>query len=428
MAKPMGYAERMAWYHQARFGMFIHWGLYSLLARGEWVMYMERIPVEEYARLAGRFAPRRFDADAWAALARDAGMKYGHFTTRHHDGFCLFDSQASDFSSVQTAAKRDFVGAVVTAFRRAGLKVGLYYSLLDWRSPGYWHGPKRRPRDHAEMVAVAHEQVRELMTNYGRIDCLFYDGGWLPGEGDWKGWVREKWGMTLSEFWQSEKLNRMVRKLQPHIIVNDRTGLPADLDTPEQHVTASRPGRGWEAVMTIGDFCGWGYIRNNPNRKSVTQLIQHLVTAASREGNFVLNVGPKADGTIARDDAKRLEGMGEWLAVNGEAVYGSQRCALSGGMIGMWTRKGTTAYLIVFRWPGETACVAGVGNRVKSATVLATGHRARVAQGENGRLFLKGLPKRPPDPHATVIKVELDGEPRTVQGSPLGEFRGRRRP
>lgn len=291
------YDIRMQWFHQARFGMFIHWGLYAIPARGEWVMYQERIPCEEYAPLAQQFNPERFDADSWVALAQEAGMKYMVLTTRHHDGFCLFDSQVSDFTAPRTAAKRDFVREYVDACRRAGMRIGFYYSLLDWRFPGYFEGPAKNPESFNAMVEQYHAQVRELMTNYGKIDVLWYDGGWIPGidRGD------------IAKYWRSAELNAWVRSVQPDILINNRSGIEEDLDTPEQHVTASQPGRGWESCMTIGDSCGWGYIRNNPNRKSVTQLIQHLVEAARGEGNYLLNMGPKADGTIPAETPSGFE-------------------------------------------------------------------------------------------------------------------------
>ena len=223
---------------------------------------VELIPTDEYAQLAKQFKPRKFGADAWAQLAKEAGAKYMVLTTRHHDGFCLFDSKASmdDFTSVRSAAGRDFVAEYVEAVRRAGLKVGFYYSWLDWRFPGYFD-VKGNPKSAKAMVAQAHAQIEELMTNYGKIDILWYDGGWVPGlQGD-----------EIAEFWGAKKVNAMLRKLQPHIIINNRSGLPEDLDTPEQHVTASAAGRGWESCMTMGDSCGWGYIHNNPNFKTVTQ-------------------------------------------------------------------------------------------------------------------------------------------------------------
>ncbi len=405
------YARRLKWFHEARFGMFIHWGLYAIPARGEWVMYNERIPKEEYAPLAARFNPDHFNPDAWVALAQEAGMKYMVMTTRHHDGFCLFDSQASvgDFTSVKTAARRDFVREYVDACRRAGIRIGFYYSWLDWRFPGYFLGPEKDPDSFNAMVEQAHAQIRELMTEYGTIDLLWYDGHWIPG-------IAED---RVADLWRANEVNTMVRQLQPDIIINNRSGLEEDLDTPEQHVTASRSGRGWESCMTIGDSNGWGYIRHNPNRKSVTQLLQHLVHAASGEGNFLLNVGPRADGIVPEEDASRLREMGRWMRTNGESIYGSQRCAFDGGIIGTTTAKDHTAYLHVFRWPGEEACIAGVDNEVKSARLLATGQPCTITRASNGRVNIGGLPTDPPDPHDAVIALDLDGTPRAIPMGPL---------
>lgn len=398
--KKLSYKERIKWFHQARFGMFIHWGVYAVLGRGEWVMYQERIPAEEYARLARKFKANKYDPNKWAALAKSAGMKYMVLTTRHHDGFCLFDSQVSDFTAPKTGPGRDLVAEYVEACRNAGLKVGFYYSLLDWRFFGYFE-PKKYRKSAQAMVEQFHAQVYELMTNYGKIDILWYDGGW----------VAHAPKSNVAEFWRSAEVNRMVRRLQPHIIINNRSGLQEDIDTPEQHVRASEPGRAWETCMTIGDSCGWGYIKNNPNMKSICQLLQHLVTAASGEGNYLLNVGPKPDGTIRHEEATRLRAMGEWLKLHGEAIYGSERCSLHGGMIGIWTKKGNTGYLCIFRWPGEQAVVPLVKTRVRSASLLATGEGVKVRQEHNGRLLLSGLPKKPPHPYINVIKVRFDGNP-----------------
>ena len=402
--KKMTYEERLAWFHKARFGLFMHWGLYSLLGRGEWTMFCERIPRDEYAKLAGRFNPHKFDADAWAGLAVEAGMKYAVLTTRHHDGFCLFDSQVSDFTSVKTKAKRDLVAEYVKAFRKAGLKVGFYYSLLDWRFPGYFM-PEKHRESAEDMIQQFHAQVGELMSNYGKIDLLWYDGDWLAH------------GRVLgdkAEFWRSKEVNRMARKLQPHLIINNRSGLDEDLDTPEQHVTASKPGHGWESCMTIGDSCGWGYIRNNPNWKTVPQLLQNLVTAAAGEGNYLLNIGPAPDGTIRKEEQVRLRAMGQWLKTNGEAIYGSERCSLNGGIVGTWTKKGNTGYLHVLRWPGEEVVVPLVKTRVKSARLLGADKNAKIRQEHNGRLVISGLPEAPPDPSIAVIKVQFDGPPESM--------------
>ena len=400
------YEERMKWFHQARFGMFIHFGLYALHGRGEWVMFNERIPAQEYAKLAWKFNPRKFDASAWANLAVQAGMKYMVLTTRHHDGFCLFDSKASDFTAPKTAAGRDLVAEYAAACRKAGLKVGFYYSLLDWRFPGYFE-PGRYVESRDAMIAQFHQQVRELMSNYGKIDVLWYDGGWV---------AHGQAGITdQATFWRSKEVNDMARQLQPHILINNRSGIEEDLDTPEQHVTASKPGRGWESCMTIGDSCGWGYVRNSPNMKTVPQLLQHLVTAAAGEGNYLLNCGPQPDGAIRKEEAVRLRAMGKWVKVNGEAIYGSQRCELHGGMIGRWTRKDNVGYFHIFRWPGQEAVAPLVATKALWAKLLSTGGNVKVRQECNGRLILSGLPAKAPHPYANVIKVRFAEAPKSIK-------------
>ncbi|MDO8682176.1 MAG: alpha-L-fucosidase [Armatimonadota bacterium] len=398
------YEERMKWFHQARFGMFIHWGLYSIPARGEWVMYQEQIPAADYAHLAKKFNPKKLDAASWVALAKEAGMKYMVLTTRHHDGFCLFDSQVSDFTSVKTAAKRDIVREYVDAARAGGMKVGFYYSWLDWRFPGYFDY-KGKPESAKALVRQAHDQVKELMTNYGKIDVLWYDGHWVPN--------LEK--ENIAEFWGAKEMNAMVRKLQPHILINNRSGLAEDLDTPEQHVTASAAGRGWESCMTMGDSCGWGFIANNPNFKTVPQIIQHLVTAAAGEGNFLLNCGPKSDGTIRKEESDRLKAIGEWMAANGESIYGSERTPFRAGIMGICTAKGNNVYLHIFRWPiqGE-ACIPNIKNKIKKATILQTGQNLEIVKASNNRTYFRGLPKKAPHPYDTVIKLELDGKPEAL--------------
>ncbi len=409
--------ERMRWFQRARFGMVIHWGLYSLLGRGEWVMYVERIPAEEYSHLAEEFRPSRFDAKEWVLLAKQAGMKYIVLTTRHHDGFCLFDSKVSKFSSVAGAAGRDFVAEYVEACRNLDMRIGFYYSLLDWRFPGYHQGPEKNPESFSQMVEQAHAQLKELMSNYGKIDYLFYDGGWIPG-------IEQK---EIAKYWRAKELNSMVRKLQPKIIINNRSGLPEDYDTPEQVVTPSPAGRTWESCMTIGDFCTWGYTRYNPNLKSVTQLIQYLVTAASGGGNYLLNIAPKPDGTVPERYGERLNEIGEWMRINGESIYGSERIpagfggSWGAGILGASTAKGNKVYLHIFRWPGETAVIPGIKNKVLSATLLKTGRKPKIEQTANGKVIIKGLPKEPPDKYDTVIMLELRGkpEPFNYEGIPL---------
>ncbi|PIZ18266.1 alpha-L-fucosidase [Candidatus Desantisbacteria bacterium CG_4_10_14_0_8_um_filter_48_22] len=404
----------LKWFSEARFGLFIHWGLYAIPGRGEWVMQIERIPQKEYSRLAGEFNPKKFNADEWASLAKEAGMKYMVLTTRHHDGFCLWDSKVSDFTSVKTAAKRDFVKDYVEACRRRDIKVGLYYSLIDWRFPGLYEGMQKNPASNEAMVKQAHDQVRELMTDYGKIDILWFDGLWFP------------WHVPdMPVYWRSKELVAMVRKLQPQIIINDRSALPEDFTTPENTISYPEPGRPWESCMTIGEFA-WGYVKNEPNMKSTAQLIHNLVNTAAGAGNLLLNVGPKADGTIQPEFTQRIKEMGGWLKENGESIYGSERTPqgfgglFGAGMIGMITVKGNTAYVHAFRWPGKEACVVAIKNKVLSARLLASGKKAEVEQ-KDGRVFIKGLPENPPDPYDTVIALELDGPPQVLgyDGVPL---------
>jgi alpha-L-fucosidase len=413
----VSYEERTKWFTESRFGIFVHFGLYSQLARGEWVKLVERIPDEEYSLLANTFNPKHFDADKLVKLAKDAGAGYMVFTARHHDGFCLYNSGVSDYNSFKTAAKRDFVAEYVEACHKYKIKVGIYYSLLDWRFPGYFD-KKSYPESFEAMVHQAHDQVRELMSGYGKIDILWYDGGWIPN------CSRNQWNDPASpfliansftdtqcaEFWHSSELNAMVRELQPQIIINNRSGLPEDLDTPEQHVTASQSGRVWESCMTMGDFLGWGYVMNNPTFKSTAQLIQYIVTAASGEGNYLLNIGPRPDGIVREEEVTRLGEIGKWLKVNGESIYGSQSCPFGGGMLGLTTAKGNIAYVHVFHWPGEEACIPGVVPNIVSAYILSTGKELEISYRSNGRLILRGLPEAPPDPYDTVIVLKFDGE------------------
>jgi len=387
-------AARMKWWTDARFGMFIHWGVYAIPARGEWVMHTEKIPADKYALFANRFKPTRYDPAAWVAMAKDAGMKYMVLTSRHHDGFSLFDSRVSSFTAPKTAASRDLIRAYVDACHKAGMKVGFYYSLLDWRYQAYWDGPEKDPQGWAELIKYVHAQVRELMTNYGRIDILWYDGGW-PHD---------------ANAWQSQKLNAMVRRLQPHIIINNRSQLPEDFDTPEQEIKAST--RPWESCMTMND--NWGYVPGNGKYKSTATLIRNLVRCVSGGGNYLLNVGPKPDGTFPAMAQMRLKQVGRWMKVNGEAIYGCGRCAACGRApfadeaLGLTTAKGDTVYLHLFQWPGETVQVPGLNVSVTSAKVLATGDRVSVKQ-DGDRLTLSNLPSRAPDRWDSVIAIRIKG-------------------
>ena len=385
------------WFYHDRFGMFIHWGIYSVIKRGEKVMETERIPADEYARYADLFNPTRFDADAWAETARNTGMKYMVLTTRHHDGFCLFDSAVSDFTSVRTRARRDFVAEYAEAARRAGLKVGFYYSLLDWRWPEYFKGPKKDPQGWERFRAYVHAQVRELCTQYGKIDLLWYDGVW-PYD---------------ARAWKSAELNQMVRDLQPGILINNRAGLDEDYDTPEKSIVPSPPGRLWECCMPMPDT--WSDLPGDHNWKSTLQLLRNLLSCASRGGNLLLNVGPRGDGTFPERAVECLREIGEWMSANGESVYGTEPCLFcgigSGRLVSYTTVKDNLVYLHVFYWPHDgVVCVTEFENKVKRAYFLRTGEAVNVVEKPD-RILLDDLPPQPADPYDSVIVLELDGKP-----------------
>ena len=417
----IAYEERIKWFHKARLGIYVHFGLYSLTGRGEWTMYSERIPAKEYARLADDFLPEEGCVQEWVNAAKSAGANYIVLTTRHHEGFCLFDSKVSDFTSVKLGPRRDIVREFVDAARKAGLRVGLYYSLLDWRFPGYFE-PEKYPQSREALVRQAHEQVRELMTNYGKIDLLEYDGGWdskLKGK-------RDDW----AAFWKAKELNAMVRSLQEGILINERAGTEEDIETPEQ-VVRSGKNKVSESCMCIGDSCAWGYTRFNPNWKTPEQLIQYLIAAAQCGGNYLLNIGPDPRGRIRNEELERLQALGAWLKVNGEAVYDSRSCPLIGAshpgtvdlnLQGPFTRKGNTAYWCIFRWPGKTATAIRVGTKVKRVTLLATGEEFPFEQSESGRLKIHDLPAFPPDSLCSVIKIEFEGEIRLKEEEDLSAF------
>ena len=417
----MTYSERMKWFHEARFGIYVHFGLYSMLGRGEWTMYSERIPLAEYEKLADLFQPAPDCAEEWVAAAVAAGAKYMVLTTHHHEGFCLFDSRYSDYTSVKRGPHRDLVREYVDAARKAGLHVGLYYSLLDWRFPGYFE-PEKYPESKEALVRQVHGQIRELMTHYGKIELLEYDGGWdskiAKTRADW------------AEFWQAEKLNAMVRELQPWIIINDRSGTKEDIETPEQEVRTGNLTT--ESCMCIGDSCAWGYTRFNPNWKTSEQLLQYLIAAVQSEGNYLLNIGPDPQGHIRNEELERLTAIGQWLKQNGEAVYGAGRCALIGScqpntvdlnLQGPWTCKGNTGYWCIFRWPGETATAIRIDTEVKRVTCLSDGREYPFRwDSAAGKLKVTGLPVFPPDPLCSVLKVEFASRPRLGTETDLSEW------
>ena len=380
------------WFREAKFGMFIHWGIYSVEAINDWLMRI-RLPLSEFRAYAGRFKPTRFDPDAWVRLAKAAGMKYLVFTTRHHDGFSNFDTRLSDFNSVKAPVGRDLVRDVVDACRRGGLKVGLYYSLINWQFPSAVLGPRKAPADWRRMVAFAHGQVRELLTNYGQIDILWYDGT----------------GPSME--WRSAELNAMARRLQPHILINDRSGPKEDFVTPEQKIEVPNRGQLWESCMTMND--SWFCVQGDEDWKRPEDLEWVLATCAHNGGNLLLNVGPRGDGTFPPQAVRRLRRIGEWMRVHGEAIYGTTPYPFDYYDQLVSTAKGRTAYLFLHprKRPRQCLTFTGIANRVRSVKLMATGEKLQVSR--KGERYLIRLPRLASD-SVHVLAVQLDSAPKGV--------------
>jgi alpha-L-fucosidase len=388
-------ARRLQWWRDAKFGMFIHWGLYSVVGRHEWVMENEGIPIREYEKLADRFVPKPNAARAWAALAKRAGMKYMVMTTKHHEGFCHFDSKLTDYCAPKRAANRDLVREYVDAARAEGLRVGFYYSLMDWHHPD---GARCETDEAARrrFVDYIHGQIRELMTNYGKVDILWYDVSWpLDAKG-----------------WESDRMNEMVFELQPDILVNNRNKLDGDFSTPEQRIQAEQGERAWEACMTMNG--SWGYHAADDAWKTPKEIVNNLITCARDGGNYLLNIGPTADGSIPQPSNEILSRVGEWMNTHGETIYGADRCASTRSNYANFTRKGRTLYVHVRYWPGETVTLGGLRNKVLAASLVGSGTPARPVKFDQDeyRVRFVGLPERAPDSLITTIAVECDGDPR----------------
>jgi len=393
--------EDMAWRQDAKFGMFIHWGLYAIPARGEWVMHQEKIPAEQYAKLADEFKPRAFDGGAWARTAKDAGMRYMVMVARHHDGFALWDSPGSwgRFTSVATAANRDFVKEYVEACRAAGLRVGLYYSPLDWRFPGYF-----RPRELVENAALlkkqGYAQVEELMSKYGKIDILWYDGGWLAHTGT---------DADAAWFWEPVKLNTMVRRLQPKVVINPRSGWIGDFQCDEGSHAVKGPivPRPWEKCLNLNDTA-WGYTERQ-DLLGFNYVVTTLADVVCRGGNVLLNVGPDRDGVIPAAHVARLREIGAWMDANGEAVYGTRPGPFQpvDGVYGS-THKGNRVYLFVQRWPesGALGVPPVPGRKVLSCRTMS-GVAGTVTEAGGGLAVT--VPASARTAPVTVVVFDLDG-------------------
>ncbi|MFW5894070.1 MAG: alpha-L-fucosidase [Verrucomicrobiota bacterium] len=385
--------DRMRWWREARFGMFVHWGLYAVLGRHEWAMNRERIPVAEYERLAAGFKPGPRPMREWAQLAVDTGMKYMVMTTKHHEGFCLWDSQQTDYNAAQLGPKRDLVAEYVETCREFGLKVGFYYSLMDWHHPD---GARCAVDEDARrrFIDFTHGCVCELMSNYGNIDILWYD---VPAP------------LKTADEWESRGLNAMVRRKQPHILINNRSCLDEDFGTPEGHITALE--RPWEACMTSNG--SWGYMPYAPDEDwtSTRDVIGMLVKCASQGGgNLLHNIGPAPDGTVPPQARKYFAPVGAWLKTHGECVLGEMESIagrLDWSNVGAWTCSGNSAYLISGRWPGGEFAVGGFKTRLDRVTLLTTGASVTFQQDDN-RIRLSGMPEECPDTVAQMPVLRFD--------------------
>ena len=407
---------RMAWWRNAKFGMFIHWGVYAVPAgtykgkkiprTGEWIMNRAKIPVAEYKQFARKFNPVKYDPEAWAIMAKEAGMKYIVITAKHHDGFALFPSKASDWNIVDaTPYGKDLLNPLVAAAKKQGLKIGFYYSQAqDWNNPGgakagykeggYWD-PAQAGSFDEYIKTVAAPQVNEILSNYD-IDIIWWDTPcWMTKE-------------------RAEMILPLLNK-KPGIIYNNRLGggYKGDTDTPEQHIPDTGiPGRDWETCMTMNHT--WGYKSYDNDWKSTKTLVRNLVDIVSKGGNYLLNVGPKPDGTFPQASIDRLKEIGAWMNINSESIYGTHPSPINKPSWGRLTRKAnsnnTALYLFIFDWPADGKLKLKLANTPISATLLADPARKITAKQVNGEITLD-IPGKSPDPICPVIKLVITATP-----------------
>ena len=403
------------WFVHDRFGLFIHWGLYSLPARHEWVKNREEIDSETYRKYFKHFDPDLYDPELWASKASEAGMKYFVVTTKHHEGFCMWDTKLTDYKATNTPAGRDLIKPMVEAFRKHNMKVGFYHSLLDWHHPHYTadiHHPMRnnedylaadKDRDTSKYAEYLHGQTKELLTGYGKVDIIWFDfsvksSGKFAGKG--------------KDVWQSEKLIRSIRELQPGIIINDRLEIDQDIKTPEQYMPREWVKVGgkpvvWEACHTFSG--SWGYHRDEESWKSVETLVKMLIDTVSKGGNLLLNVGPTGRGEFDERALDRLAGIGRWMQKHNRSIYGCTQapeeficppdCRYT------YNPEKNRLYLNIFSWPFLHIHLDGMAHKVEYAQLLNDASEVKMVRNES-TLTLE-LPAKKPDVEVPVIELYL---------------------
>ena len=425
MLQPESTPGQTDWFTHDRFGMFIHWGLYALPARHEWIKNREEISDEDYQKYFDYFNPDLYDPVAWAKAAKAAGMKYVVVTTKHHEGFCLWDSKLTDYKATNTPGGQDLIRPLVDAFRAEGLKIGFYYSIIDWHHPHFpidgIHSMRNHPdalelnksRDISQYAEYLHGQTRELLTEFGPIDIIWFDFSY-PGR-DYRGMPGKG-----RDDWQSEKLLKMVRELQPNIMVNNRLDLPAelvDVHTPEQYqprewVHIDGKPVVWEACQTFSG--SWGYHRDESSWKSPEQLIKMLINTVSTGGNLLMNVGPTARGTLDDRVLEALDVYAQWIRLHARSIYGCTQSKFTAPSGCRFTQNGNRLYLHIFDWPFKHLYLDGLKGRVKYAQLLNDASEVRFAkprlapQDEGEEALILELPVEKPRVVVPVVELFLD--------------------